>query len=129
MTTQHLTTFSLVDELRAKIRSLESAGAALAASEERWKHRALEAEAERDELATQQLARELSDDALDTIVDQSAELRRVTRERDALQATLLKYQESLGSALGAYSGPLLDAVVVAIREAKKKLAWPRRYHP
>lgn len=119
-----LTPFDLVAELRAKIRTLESSGAVLANSEERWKLRALEAEAERDELAAQKIARELSDEEGPTVVDQTAELRRLRGELDY-------YQNSLAGALrSALTGRrLLDAACEAIRAAKKAGAWPRRYMP
>lgn len=122
MTASHITTFSLVDELRAKVRSLEAAGAELARSEERWKQRALSAERRLQD------ALEASD-VCDTIVDQSAEIRRLQRERDAAEKRFLAFQDALGKALGNWQGQLLDATVEAIRQAKKQCSWPRRYHP
>jgi chromosome segregation ATPase len=116
------TSFGSVAELKMRIHALEAAGAELARNADYWKARCVEAEHERDEYATMVMARELADDEGVTQVDQSAELRAVKRE-------LLRTQDALATALQSWSGSLLDSAVEAIRQAKKKCAWPKVYRP
>jgi hypothetical protein len=119
-----LTAFSDVTELRARITMLEHAGRELANDAERWRQRCYKAEHERDAYATKLALVELQDDEGPTVVDQSAELRRLNSE-------LALYGNELAGALrSSLTGRrLLDAACEAIRVARKCNVWPKRYVP
>jgi hypothetical protein len=140
------TSFGSVAELKMRIHALEAAGAELARNADKWQslYKACEERfciesdgcdsdnAVLDALERQQsvilqyqrraLVAEAQLDEPVTTVDQSAELRAVKRE-------LLRTQDALATALQSWSGSLLDSAVEAIRQAKKRCAWPRRYQP
>jgi hypothetical protein len=118
------TSFGSVAELKMRIHALEAAGAELARQADAWQARCIEAEHERDEYATKLALVELQDDEGPTVVDQSAELRRLNSE-------LALYGNELAGALrSSLTGRrLLDAACEAIRVARKCNVWPKRYVP
>jgi hypothetical protein len=119
-----LTAFSDVTELRARITMLEHAGRELANDAERWRQRCYKSEHERDAYATKLALLESQSDEGPTVVDQSAELRRLKGELEAFQ------NELAGALRSSLTGRrLLDAACEAIRVARKCNVWPKRYCP